>query len=115
MSYIRDVGVLVKVFVSEDDRYRGERLYRAIVSLAQNMQIRGATVIRGFEGFGISTDIHSQQNLRMSEDLPIMINFVDKRDRLEPFVDKVAVMLGEANAQGLISVSATEMICPPNS
>ena len=114
MSYVHDAGVLVKIFVSEDDSYRGELLYEAILELAHNMHLAGVTAIRGFEGFGASTDIHSQRNYRISEDLPIMLNVIDKRGRLEPFINEVEAMLIDAKAQGFISISPCEMIHPGN-
>jgi len=115
MNYVHDAGVMVTIFVSEDDSYHGQHLYRAIVNLAHDMHVGGATIIRGFEGFGASTNIHSQQNIRMSEDLPIMINVIDKRERLEPFINEVKVMLDDAKAHGFISISPTEMIRPHSS
>ena len=112
MSYIHDEGLLVKIFISEDDRINGDRLYKAIVDLAYNTHVVGVTVMRGFEGFGVSANIHSQRNMRASEDLPIIINAVDKRDRMEPFIDRVKAMLSEAKAHGFISISKSEMIRP---
>jgi PII-like signaling protein len=98
--------------MSEDDRYQDERLYKVIVGMAQDMHVAGVTVLRGFEGYGASNNIHSQQNIRNSEDLPIVVNVIDKRERLDSFISKVEVMMDDAGAHGLISISPSEMIHP---
>jgi len=115
MKYVRNSGALVQIFLSEDDRYNGLRLYDAILNLAHDLHLTGTTVLRGVEGFGASSNIHSEQNLRMAEDLPIVVEVVETRERLEPFIEQVEVILNEANARGCISVVPSEVIHPSTS
>ena len=105
-----DEGAVVRVFLNEDDRYRGARLYEAIVELARKMDLAGAIVFRGVEGFGASGVVHSSRMLRPTEDLPMMIEVADTRDRVGPFVDKIRGVLDEVAAGGYITVEAAQVI-----
>ena len=84
-------GELLRIFVGEQDKYEGHPLYEAIVLEARKLKMAGATVFRGLMGFGAKSHLHTAKILRLSEDLPIVIEIVDKTaniDKLIPFVDK---------------------------
>ena len=83
-------AVLLRIFIGENDRYEHSPLYRAIVVKAREMSIAGATVLRGPMGFGHSNRIHTAKILRLSEDLPLIIEIVDSEEninRLLPVID----------------------------
>jgi PII-like signaling protein len=84
-------GTLLRIFVGETDRIHGKSLYEEIVLKARELGLAGATVIRGTMGFGASSRVHSAKILRLSEDLPIVIEIVDTEDNLNklmPFIDE---------------------------
>jgi len=84
--------VLLRVFIGESDRLKGKPLYRAIVEKARELDIAGATVFKGALGFGAHSKIHTAKVLRLSEDLPLVIEIVDTEERIErlmPFLDSV--------------------------
>lgn len=84
-------GTLLRIFVGETDRIHGKSLYEEIVLKARELGLAGATVIRGSMGFGASSRVHSAKILRLSEDLPIVIEIVDTEDNLNklmPFIDE---------------------------
>lgn len=85
-------GCLLRVFIGESDRYEGKPLYEWIVLKAREEGLAGATVLRGIMGFGPSSRVYTTKILRLSEDLPIVIEIVDTREKLEGFlkvIDKV--------------------------
>lgn len=110
MSGLRGEGKLVRIFLGEADRYRGRPLHRAIVEAARTAGLAGATVLRGVEGFGARSLLHTARLLRLSEDLPIVIEVVELPDRIEPFVREVEAMFDEANCGGLITLEKAEVI-----
>lgn len=103
-------GKLVRIFVGEGDRFERRPLYVAIVFLAREMGLGGATVLRGIEGYGADSVMHTARLLRMSEDLPIVIEVVETEDRLEPFIEEVESMLDRSNCGGLITLERAEII-----
>lgn len=110
MSYAQPNSAIVRVFMSEDDRYRGMPLYEVVLDLARSKYLAGATVIRGVEGFGSSGAIHSSRLLRTSEDLPMVVEIADTRDRLAPFINEVETILDESRAGGLVTVEPAHVI-----
>ncbi len=85
-------GKLLRVFIGEQDKWKGKPLYEAIVLLAKKEGMAGATVTRGFMGFGCKSHMHTAKILRLSEDLPIIIEIVDgeeKINRFLPFLDQM--------------------------
>jgi PII-like signaling protein len=85
-------SVLVRIFIGEDDRWHGHPLYEQIVKKARELDLAGATVIRGIIGFGAHSRIHTTKLLSLSEDLPIVVEVVDaceKIDKFLPFLDEV--------------------------
>jgi hypothetical protein len=83
-------GLLLRIYVGESDRCEGHPLFEAIVNEARRLNMAGATVLKGVMGFGASSRIHTTKVLRLSEDLPMVIEIVDKRERINlllPFLD----------------------------
>ena len=97
---------LVRIFIGESDHWHGIPLYEAIVRKAREMGLAGATVIRGVEGFGANSRIHTAKILRLSEDLPILIEIVDKEERIMEILPILDEMIGE----GLITMEKVEII-----
>lgn len=97
---------LVRIFIGESDHWQGVPLYEAIVRKVREMGLAGATVIRGVEGFGANSRIHTAKILRLSEDLPILIEIVDKEDRIAEVLPVLDEMIGE----GLITMERVEII-----
>ena len=90
--FLPEEGLLLRVFVGEDDSADHMALYEAIVMKARELNIAGATVLRGGMGFGASSRIHTSKILRLSEDLPIIIEIVDTEDKINsllPYLDQV--------------------------
>jgi len=88
MEFEKD-GCLLRIFVGENDRTHGRPLYEWLVEQAKKQELAGATVIRGMMGFGRKSKIHSSRILRLSSDLPIVVEIVDTRDRLEHYLESV--------------------------
>ncbi len=97
---------LVRVFIGESDHWQGIPLYEAIVRKAREMGLAGATVLRGVEGFGAHSLIHTAKILRLSEDLPVVVEIVDKEERIANILPVLDEMIGE----GLITLERVEII-----
>jgi PII-like signaling protein len=82
-------GCLLRIFVGDSKRHEGKPLYEWIVLQAREQGLAGATVFRGMMGFGASSCIHTSKILRLSEDLPVLIEMVDTRSKLEAFLDRI--------------------------
>jgi len=95
MPLSRD-AVLLRIFIGEDDKFDHQPLYEAIVLKAREMGLAGATVLRGPLGFGHSSMLHTTKILRLSQDLPLVIEIVDKEDRIRDFVAAIEPMMGSA-------------------
>ncbi len=91
-------GFLLRIFIGEADRYQGQPLYEWIVRRAREQGLAGATVIRGIEGFGAHSRIHTARFLRLSEDLPIIIEIVDTAEKIEQFLEIIDPAIGEGLA-----------------
>jgi len=84
-------GVKLRIYIGESDTWKGENLYAAIVMKARELKLAGATVFRGIMGFGANSHIHTTKVLRLSEDLPVLIELVDTEEnikRIMPFVEE---------------------------
>jgi PII-like signaling protein len=88
-------GQLLRIFVGESDRYEGLPLYEWLVRQARQRGLAGATVLRGIAGFGAASRIHTTNILRLSLDLPIIIEIVDKPERIEAFLPLVDAAVKE--------------------
>ena len=87
-------AMLLRIFIGEDDKTAGRPLYEAIVLKARELQLAGATILRGPMGFGHSSRLHTAKILRLSEDLPIVIEIVDTQQRIEAFLAIAQDMIG---------------------
>ena len=99
-------GQLLRVFIGESDRWHGQPLAEAIVRRARELGLAGATVLRGLEGFGAHSRIHTSSILRLSQDLPILIEIVDRQERIEEFLP----VLDEMVSEGMITVEKVRVI-----
>ena len=99
-------AVLLRIFIGESDRWRHQPLYEAIVLKAREMQLGGATVLRGPMGFGKSSRLHTASILRLSMDLPIVIEIVDSKEKIEAFLPVVDEMMGS----GLVTMERAQVI-----
>ena len=82
-------AVLLRIFIGEEDRYEGKPLYKYLVEWFREEGLAGATVLRGITGFGKSSHIHTTTILRLSTDLPIVIEVADKRENIERIKPKL--------------------------
>ncbi len=95
MKLSRD-AVLLRIYIGEDDKTDHKPLYEALVLKAREMGLAGATVLRGPMGFGHSSVLHTTKILRLSQDLPLVIEIVDGEDKVDAFVDAIGPMMGSA-------------------
>jgi len=91
-------GHLLRIFIGENDRHDGRPLYEWLVVTAREMGLAGATVIRGVEGFGAKSRLHTAKILRLSTDLPIVVEIVDTKDKIEAFLPVVDAAVPEGLA-----------------
>ena len=96
----------LKIFIGETDRSGGRPLYETIVEKARERGLAGATVFRGLLGFGANSRIHTSKILRLSEDLPIVIEIVDRPDRIAAFLPDLNGMIRE----GMITLEPVKVI-----
>ncbi len=89
MMMLPEEGQLLRVFVGESDRHDGRPLYEWLVHKAREQGLAGATVLRGIEGFGAHSRLHTAKILRLSEDLPIVVEIVDTAEKIEAFLPLV--------------------------
>lgn len=95
---IPEDGYLLRIFIGESDRHEGKPLYEWLVLKAREAGLAGATVLRGIEGFGAHSRLHTARILRLSEDLPIVLEFVDSLEKIEAFMPVVDGAIGEGLA-----------------
>ena len=95
---IPEDGYLLRIFVGESDKHEGKPLYEWLVLKAREAGIAGATVLRGIEGFGAHSRLHTAKILRLSEDLPIVVEIVDALEKIEAFMPVVDRAIGEGLA-----------------
>lgn len=99
-------GKLLRIFIGEEDHYQHEPLYHAIIKILKEHGMAGGTVIKGIEGFGANSRIHSARILRLSEDLPIVIEVVDKPEKIEAILPLLKNMVRD----GMITVQDCEIV-----
>lgn len=105
-SKIEGEGQLLRIFIGESDRWQGMPLYEAIVRRARQEGLAGATVLRGMEGFGARSRIHTAKILRLSEDLPIVVEIADRPERIEAFLP----LLDEMVQEGMMTLEKVRII-----
>ncbi len=106
MTKIEGEGRLLRIFIGESDRWHGKPLYEAIVERVRREGLAGATVIRGIEGFGASSRLHTSRILRLSQDLPVVIEIVETPERIE----QILPLLDEMVMDGMVTVEKAHVI-----
>ena len=99
-------GCLLRIFIGEGDKWHGQPLYEAIVLKARELHLAGATVLRGPMGFGAHSRLHTAKVLRLSEDLPIVIEIVDSREKIDELLPHIDDLVKE----GLITLERVQVI-----
>ena len=99
-------GLLLRIFIGEGDRWRGKPLYEAIVAKTREAGLAGTTVLRGMMGFGAKSRIHTAKVLRLSEDLPIVIEIVDTEEKIR----KILPLLDEMVGDGMVTLEKVQVI-----
>jgi uncharacterized protein len=107
---IEGEGKLLRVFIGESDRYEGGPLFEAIVRKARELGLAGATVWQGIEGFGARSRIHTAKILRLSEDLPVIVEVVDSEEKIRALLPALDAMLAAVGNGGLITLEKVEII-----
>jgi len=110
MQLPRD-AVLLRIFIGESDHYEKRPLYEAIVRKARELHLAGATVLRGPMSYGHSSRLHTAKLLRLSEDLPIVIEIVDTQAKIDAFLPVLDSMIGS----GLVTVEKVQVLQYGNS
>jgi PII-like signaling protein len=99
-------ALLLRIFMGEDDKFGGSPLHEAIVLKARELHLAGATVLRGPMGFGASSRLHTTKILRLSEDLPLVIEIVDSEDKINSFLPTLDGMM----SSGLITLEKVQVL-----
>jgi PII-like signaling protein len=99
-------GKLLRLFIGESDTWHGKPLYQAIVERVRREGLAGATVVRGIEGFGADSRLHTSRILRLSEDLPVVIEIVDTPDQ----IDRVVPILDEMVREGMLTLERVQIV-----
>lgn len=99
-------GMLLRIFIGDSDRYQGRPLYEALLVKAREMGLAGATVIRGLAGFGARSRIHTAKLLRLSEDLPVVVEIADTEEKIRSFLPVVDRMVQE----GLVTLERVHVV-----
>jgi PII-like signaling protein len=103
-------GKLLRIFLGEADRLDGKPLYELIVAKAREQGLAGATVLRGVEGFGARSRIHTAKILRLSEDLPIVVEIVDTEEKVKSFLPVVDDAFQRSSSGGMVTLERAEVI-----
>ena len=96
----------LRIHIGESDQWHGKPLFAAIVLRARELGLAGATVLRGIEGFGAHSRIHTVQVLRLSEDLPVVVEIVDLPERVQAFLP----VLDEMVSEGMVTLQEVQVI-----
>lgn len=99
-------GKLLRIFIGESDKHGRKPLYQAIVEMLREEGMAGATVLRGIEGFGATSHLHTARILRLSEDLPIVIEVADTAERIEAIMPRIDEMISD----GMVTLERVEVV-----
>jgi PII-like signaling protein len=99
-------GKLLRIFIGESDKHGRKPLYQAIVEMLREEGMAGATVLRGVEGFGANSHLHTARILRLSEDLPIVIEVADTAEKIEAIMPR----LDEMVTDGMVTLERVEVV-----
>ncbi len=106
MRTIPKEGKLLRIFIGEQDKWQGQPLHEAIVHLARKQGLAGATCLKGFLGYGAKSHLHTAKLLRLSEDLPIVIEIVDSEEKIREFLPHLDGMVSD----GLVTLEKAEVL-----
>lgn len=106
MPKISSQAKRLRIYIGETDHYKGRPLYHAIVMKTKELDIAGATVLRGLEGYGANSRIHTARIVDLSSDLPIVIEIIDSPE----YIDKILPYLDEVVQEGLVTIDDVEVI-----
>ena len=98
--------ILMRIFIGEADQHDGQPLYQALVGMLREAGIAGATVTRGVMGFGAKSHLHTTHLLRLSQDLPIVVEVVDTQEHLDGVMDQLDAMVSE----GLVTLEKVRVL-----
>ena len=107
--YSKEEAQLLRIFIGEQKHYHSKPLYEAIVLKAREMGMMGATVLRGPLGYGHSSRLHTAKILRLSEDLPLVIEIVDSSEKIDSFLP----VLDEMMTTGLVTLEKVQVLARP--
>lgn len=106
MRKLNGESVLMRVFIGESDKHEGKPLYQALVEMLRREKFAGATVLRGILGFGAKSHLHTAHILRLSQDMPIVVEVVDSQENIERIMPEVEKMMGD----GLITLEKVRVL-----
>jgi len=106
MRKLNGESVLMRVFIGESDKHQGKPLYQALVEMLRREKIAGATVLRGILGFGARSHLHTTHILRLSQDMPIVIEVVDSQENIDRIMPEVEEMMGD----GLLTLEKVRVL-----
>jgi PII-like signaling protein len=106
MMQLQQMAVLLRILIGDGDRFDGKPLYEAIVLKAREHGLAGATVLRGPMGFGHSSQVHTAKILRLSENLPVVVEIIDTKEQIDSFLP----MLDEMMTGGLVSLEEVRIL-----
>ncbi len=103
---MEEEAILLRIFIGESDRYEGKPLYKHLIEMFKKEGLAGATVLRGISGFGKTSRIHTTSILRLSTDLPVVVEVVDQKEKIE----KIKPKLLEIVKEGLVTEEKVRII-----
>lgn len=106
MPKIAGTAKRLRIYIGERDRWKGQALFHAIVAKAKELDLAGASVFRGMEGYGAHSRIHTSSILDLSDDLPILVEIIDSKE----YIDKLLPYLDEMLQEGMITLDDVEVI-----
>ena len=98
-------GHLLRIYIGEQDRHDDEPMHQWLVSEAHRQGVAGATVLRGIQGFGANSLIHTTKILRLSEDLPVVVEIIDTKEKIESFLQTI----DQAITEGIVTVEKAQV------
>ncbi|MDP4279696.1 MAG: DUF190 domain-containing protein [Dehalococcoides mccartyi] len=106
MRKLNGESALIRIFIGESDKYQGKPLYQALVEMLRQEKIAGTTVLRGIMGFGAGSHLHTAHILRLSQDMPIVVEAVDSQENIDRILPEVEKMMGD----GLITLEKVKVL-----
>lgn len=110
MEKLNGTAVLLRVFLGESDKIKGKPLYEEIVGAARKNQLAGATVLRGIMGYGVNSVIHTFKLFALSEDMPVIIEIIDREEAVSRFLPVLDEIIGRANTGILVTSEKVNIV-----